>query len=217
MKIKVNGIQLNYEKIGMGKPLILLHGNGEDHHIFDELALTLKDKFTLYLVDSRNHGLSSITRSFHYEEMAEDVHAMTVQLKLSEVSIFGFSDGGIIGLILASKYPDSYEKMIIAGANLNPTGLKKTVLNSMKEEYEIEKNPYLKLMLEEPNISNSDLDRIIIPVLVLAGEKDVVHRNHTYNIHRALKKSKLLILKQRLHGDYVVHSIELEMIIKDFI
>lgn len=34
MKIKVNGIALSYEKMGQGTPLILLHGNGEDHRIF---------------------------------------------------------------------------------------------------------------------------------------------------------------------------------------
>ena len=38
MNIKVNGITLEYSKEGTGEPLILLHGNGEDHHIFDKLA-----------------------------------------------------------------------------------------------------------------------------------------------------------------------------------
>jgi pimeloyl-ACP methyl ester carboxylesterase len=41
---------------GEGPPLILLHGSGEDHHIFDKLSLKLENHFTLYLVNSRNHG-----------------------------------------------------------------------------------------------------------------------------------------------------------------
>ena len=36
MFIHVNGVRLFYEKQGTGEPLILLHGNEEDHRIFDE-------------------------------------------------------------------------------------------------------------------------------------------------------------------------------------
>lgn len=42
MKILVNGIELFYEISGQGRPLILVHGNGEDHHIFDALVAKLK-------------------------------------------------------------------------------------------------------------------------------------------------------------------------------
>jgi len=38
MTINVNGITLYYEKTGRGEPLILLHGNGEDHTIFDVVS-----------------------------------------------------------------------------------------------------------------------------------------------------------------------------------
>ena len=42
MFIHVNGVRLFYEKQGTGKPLILLHGNEEDHRIFDEAIELLK-------------------------------------------------------------------------------------------------------------------------------------------------------------------------------
>jgi pimeloyl-ACP methyl ester carboxylesterase len=56
MKIIINGIQLNYEVVGHGKPLILLHGNQENHHIFDGIKDKLAEKYELHLIDSRNHG-----------------------------------------------------------------------------------------------------------------------------------------------------------------
>ena len=37
MRIKVNNVELNYQKLGSGHPLILLHGNQEDSSIFDKI------------------------------------------------------------------------------------------------------------------------------------------------------------------------------------
>ena len=46
MFIGVNGIQLFYTKTGQGRPLIMVHGNSEDHTIFDEAIGVLKEHFT---------------------------------------------------------------------------------------------------------------------------------------------------------------------------
>ena len=58
MFITVNGYRLYYEKHGEGRPLILLHGNGQDHTIFDRALPLLEKSFCCYLVDSRGHGQS---------------------------------------------------------------------------------------------------------------------------------------------------------------
>ena len=60
MKILVNGIELFYEISGQGRPLILVHGNGEDHHIFDALVAKLKNHYTCYCIDSRGHGICGV-------------------------------------------------------------------------------------------------------------------------------------------------------------
>lgn len=53
MFINVNNIRLYYEKHGEGNPLILLHGNEENHFIFDEAVEKLKKYYTVYTLDSR--------------------------------------------------------------------------------------------------------------------------------------------------------------------
>ena len=50
MFIHVNGVRLFYEEQGTGKPLILLHGNEEDHRIFDEAIELLKKHYTVYII-----------------------------------------------------------------------------------------------------------------------------------------------------------------------
>ena len=73
MFANVNGIKLYYEKTGEGEPIILIHGNGESHKIFDVAVNVLKTQFTVYAVDSRGHGQSSAIKEIHYDDMAEDI------------------------------------------------------------------------------------------------------------------------------------------------
>ena len=58
MTININGLVIYYEKSGKGEPLILLHGNGEDHTIFENSILILEKQFTVYALDTRGHGQS---------------------------------------------------------------------------------------------------------------------------------------------------------------
>ena len=48
--------EIYYEKIGEGFPIILLHGNGENHHIFDEAVERLSKHYCCVCIDSRYHG-----------------------------------------------------------------------------------------------------------------------------------------------------------------
>ena len=68
MFINVNNIRLYYEKHGEGDPLILLHGNEENHFIFDEAVEKLKKYYTVYTLDSRGHGQSEKVKEYHYQE-----------------------------------------------------------------------------------------------------------------------------------------------------
>ena len=108
MILAVGAVELFYEKQGKGRPLILLHGNGEDHHIFDESVDALAKEWTVYRPDSRGHGQSSPVREFHYQDMAEDIISMIEELQLVRPCLYGFSDGGITGLLIAAQRPVSY-------------------------------------------------------------------------------------------------------------
>ena len=52
MFVQLNSIKMYYKRYGSGRPLILLHGNGEDHTIFREVIKPLSKNFTLYLPDA---------------------------------------------------------------------------------------------------------------------------------------------------------------------
>ena len=216
MKIKVNGITLNHEIIGQGKPLILLHGNQEGYYIFDLLKDLLAKHYEVHLIDSRNHGGSEYTHDFSFETMTEDIKAYIDTLNLSPVYFYGFSDGGIIGLMLASKYPYLISKLMVSGVNANPFGLKKNLMKKINSGYEKNKSPYLKMMMEQPNITDKDLNAIKIPVLLTLGEFDLITKSHTKSILKQLTSGKLHIYQGLDHGSHLNNNQEFIKDLMDF-
>lgn len=217
MIINVNNVKLYYEIYGQGKPIILVHGNSETHEIFDVLIENLKENYKVYALDSRCHGKSQNTNKISYDLMAEDMIEFIKKLNISKPVFYGFSDGGIVGLLIAIKEPKLLSKIIISGANLNPKGMKKSMLLVSKIGYFFTKNKFLKMMIKEPNITIEDLGQIEIPAYILAGQKDVIKEEHTKLIAKNIKNSKLVIIPKENHFSYIVHSEKIYQIIKDFI
>lgn len=217
MNINVNDINLYYEIYGKGTPIILVHGNGETHQIFDVLIDKLKDNYTVYALDSRCHGKSQKTEKISYELMAQDMICFIKKLKINKPIFYGFSDGGIIGLLIAIKEPKLLSKLIVSGANLNPNGISKVILILSKIVYFITRNKLIRMMVKEPNISIKDLEKINIPTYVLAGEKDVIKEAHTRLIAENIKNSTLEIVPKENHSSYIVHSEKIYNIIKKYI
>lgn len=217
MFIKVNGIDLFYEQTGQGNPIILLHGNGESHVIFDVLMNQLKDQYTVYAIDSRDHGQSSKVNQLGYISMMKDVATFIQQLNIQKPILYGFSDGGIIGLLLAIHYPHLLSKLIISGANLTPLGVKLKFNLETVYAYLCTKDKKIKMMLTQPNIKAKQLKKISIPTLVLAGSEDLISKNHTKKIAKHIPNSTLKIVKGEDHGSYIIHSDKLYPIIAPFL
>ena len=217
MYIQLNSQVIYYERTGEGSPIILLHGNGESHQIFDVLSQDLAQDYTVYAMDSRGQGESATPHEYHYADMAEDVVALIHALEIDHPIIYGYSDGGIVGLLVAMKYPNILSKLIISGANHTPKGLTGAPRREIKSHYKKTNDPLYKLMMEEPNINPEALSSITVPVLVLAGEKDIVKSSETKKIASALADATLRILSKETHGSYVVHSEKLAPLIREFI
>lgn len=205
MKIEVNGVELFYEVTGRGAPLILIHGNGEDHTIFDEAIEHLSRHFTCYAIDSRDHGQSTKVPELHYADMARDLCCFLEKLDLRDAAFYGFSDGGIVGL-LAAQQTDRMKTMILSGANLYPHGMTDEIYALIEEDYKATGSTKSLMMLREPNITDWQLKKILLPTLVLAGTDDLIKDEHTRHIAEMLPNSRLHILEGEGHETYIIHS-----------
>jgi len=217
MKINVNGIELFYNKSGQGAPVILLHGNGQDHTIFRVLIKKLSANYTVYAVDSRDHGRSSKVKHLNYMDKMNDVAGFIESLDIKKPVLYGFSDGGIIGLLLAIHHPEVLSRLIISGANTNPDGIKWYSIAFLKVYYFFTRSNKVKLMLTQPDISDVELNTIRTPTLVLAGQHDFIKQEHTVSMAKNIPGSDLKILKGESHAGYVLNSTKIYDIIMSFL
>lgn len=106
-KISVNHVTLAYERMGQGKPLMLIHGFPLDHSIWNETAELLKEDFDVILPDLRGFGQSSsVDSSYTMNDMADDLAGLMDALGVEKVALAGHSMGGYVALACAAKYPE---------------------------------------------------------------------------------------------------------------
>lgn len=205
-----------YDEKGTGRPIVLLHGNGEAHTLFTLLFEALAEDYHVIAPDSPGHGLSAPTLNYSYEPMAREI-ASFLKAKLEEPClIVGFSDGGILSFYLARFIPDLIAGIMPLGANIFPEGLTEEGLREIRENYALTGDPLLRLLLEEPKLTPEDLAKIRIPALVVAGEHDLIAEPHTRLIARSLPNAELLILEGETHASYVAHTDRLAPLIRAF-
>ena len=206
-------IQLHYIEQGQGRPLILLHGNGEDNSYFVYQIDYFSKGYRVIAIDTRGHGKSPRgEKPFTIKQFAEDLHDFMDEKGIPKANILGFSDGGNIALEFALKHPERIEKLILNGANLFPSGVKPLYqwpieigyriakLFSKKSEQALRNTEMLGLMVNEPHIEPSELSRLTMPVLVIAGKKDMIKESHTRLIYKSLPDAQMNIIE----GDHFV-------------
>ena len=129
-------MNLYTKESGTGQPMVLLHGNGEDSSYFVNQMSFFESKYHVIAVDTRGHGRSPRGQgAFTLERFAEDLKEFLDRRGLRRIILLGFSDGGNIALIFALKYPGYVDRLILNGANLNPFGMRLSVLADVAQEY----------------------------------------------------------------------------------
>lgn len=217
MFVDVNGIKMYYEKSGSGKPLVMVHCNSMSHKIFKSAVKILEQHFTVYNVDSRGHGKSTRVKEFHYEDMTEDMYQFISKLNIDKPVFYGFSDGGIIGLMLASKYPGLLSHLIVSGASLNPESTKNFPRAFFKLGYFLVRTDKMQLMLREPDITDEMLRKICIPTYVTCGTRDLIKQEHSDHIAEVIPKARLKVFYGESHSSYIAYSKKIAYYILDML
>ena len=114
MKIKANGIEINYEIEGSGPWLAMSHSLACDLHMWDPQMPVLK-RFKVLRFDTRGHGQTGAPAGdYTLEQMADDVKGLLDGLGIGQTHWAGLSMGGMIGQAFALKYPGVFQSMVLA-------------------------------------------------------------------------------------------------------
>ena len=205
MEVRISDCRLHYEEAGSGEPLVLLHGNGEDCGYFARQMDYFSTKYRVIALDTRGHGKSERgSAPFTIAQFAEDLLAFLDEQGLKRVNLLGFSDGGNIALTFALRHPERVRRLVLNGANLTPRGVKAWVQLPIVLGYQIAsrlKSPkartnaeMLGLMVHEPQIPPSELAGLMMPVLVIAGTRDMIREDHTRLMAREIPGARLALI-----------------------
>lgn len=106
-------MKLHSEILGNGHPLIILHGlygSGENWLTHGKL---LSDRYTVHLVDQRNHGKSPHSAEHHYTAMEGDLLEYMDAMQIERAVIMGHSMGGKTALFFALAHPERVSALIV--------------------------------------------------------------------------------------------------------
>jgi pimeloyl-ACP methyl ester carboxylesterase len=216
------------EQTGTGRALVLLHGNGETHHVFDRMVPLLAPRHRLVALDSRGGGGSPRGDGpLTIARMADDVDEALEALGLRGVDLLGFSDGGNIALELTLRHPGRIGRLVVVGANLFPDGLRAASLvptRLIHRAVRLTAHPRaqayaerLALMTEDPHIEPADLARVDVPTLVVVGRRDVVRPGHSLLIATSLANARLTMVERAGHMLPVTHPRPLTRLVEGFL
>lgn len=218
--ISVNGIDLHYVTYGEGSPVLLIHGGlGSSDWWWNQIAV-LQKSHQVIAFDSRGNGRSTRTsEAFSYELLMSDTLLLLEHLQIESTFVVGWSDGAIIGLLLAAHHPDKVKGVFAFGVNTSLSGLKKgfehspTFLAAFKRaehEYKkISKTPdefalfvqqISVLWANDPDLSDDMLKAIAVPVTIAIGMHDEgILLSHTRHIVALIPNAKLVIFQNASH------------------
>jgi pimeloyl-ACP methyl ester carboxylesterase len=229
--VNIRGCNIYYEIYGKGEPLLIIHGNGGSIKDFSNQIPFFSPKYQVILADSRAQGKSNDDQdSLSYEMMADDFALLLDHLKIDSANVIGWSDGGINGLLLASRHPKKVKKLAVTGANLIPDAeiaidpwvvqdVKKAMdsLSVLPQSLQVKRSLKLqKLLYFQPHISHEELAKIQCPTLVIGGDNDVILPKHTLEIAENIRQSYLWILPNSGHSTPIFYKDIFNHTVQDF-
>ena len=124
MKIKANGIDINYQIDGPeGAPWIIFSNSlATTTAMWDEQAAALKDRFRVLRYDQRGHGGTEVPAGrYAFATLLADAIGLMDALAIKKASFGGLSMGGATAMGLAQHHPDRFERIIVCDSPCQST------------------------------------------------------------------------------------------------
>ncbi len=219
-RVEINGHPTWVEQRGEGgETILLLHGGMSNSDVLlDALSAPLVERHRLVAFDRRGHGFTADTDApFHYDDMAAETIGV-LETVGGPAHIVGWSDGGIVGLLVALKRPDLVNRLVLIGVNFHHEGFlpldldpNSPVAAMMMQSY-AERSPdgeahfgdvfekFMTMITTEPTLTVDDLATVTTPTLVMVGDDDLIALSHTCALYESLPAGQLCVVARASHG-----------------
>jgi pimeloyl-ACP methyl ester carboxylesterase len=218
--VDLDGVNTWFEVEGGGDPLVLLHGGMSDGTAWGMQVPAFAAAHQVFNPDRRGHGKTpDVEGPLHYDDMASDTVAFLETVVGGAAHLVGWSDGGIVALLVSLRRPDLVQRQVVIGANFHHEGLLDAFhlgddpdaddVAMFKGLYEANavdpaKWPVFfgkseRMWREEPTMTVDDIRRIDAPTLVMAGDDDCIEYDHTIALFEALPAGQLAVVPGTSH------------------
>lgn len=222
-----DGTEIEYGIYGdlNAEPIVLLPCNGGEMHNLDSSVLPeLACHFKVITVSPRGTGASGRGNcELTFEREAQDLACMLDEMNIEKAHFFGYSDGGNLAIVFAVNYPDRVLSLVPVGANISPWGtkinsqipiitkyIKYAVEAWITKDPEIElKRDIQKMMVTEPSLKFSDLEKITAPTLNIYADDDMMYPWHSQRITKSIPGATELRVADSGHSDILEFRDEL--------
>jgi pimeloyl-ACP methyl ester carboxylesterase len=239
--IDIGDVHTWYDEQGEGDPLVLLHGGLVSNETWGAQIPEFAARYRVLAPERRGHGRTPhVDGPLSYDDMAADTIGFIEKVAGGPAHIVGWSDGGIIGLLVAISRPDLVRKLVAIGANYDTAGVSQEVQDAMFASHDADEMAMLRQMHEavapggpdswkvlfdkftimaktQPHITPEELGRISAPTLVLTGDDDLMTLEHTATLFRAIPGAQLAVVPGASHAVAMEKPDEVNRIVLDFL
>jgi pimeloyl-ACP methyl ester carboxylesterase len=223
----VRGTPIYHEIHGAGEPVLLLHGGFCSIEMMRPQLDALAPDFAVYAPERPGHGRSPDRPGpISYAESVADTIAYLDEVGLADAHIVGFSDGAIIGLLIALQHPRRIRSLVAISGNLDPSGFVEFGDDDEKDEGDSDVAPepdrtrqlynelspdgaehadivlekLMRLWTTEPAIDAAELSGVTVPTMIMAGDRDVIRLEHSALMATSIAGAQLCIVPDAGHG-----------------
>ncbi|WP_411074709.1 alpha/beta fold hydrolase [Streptomyces sp. cmx-4-7] len=218
------GVRTWYETEGEGDPLVLLHGGFCTNGTWGAQRPDLAGEYRLFLPERRAHGHTpDVPGPLSYQDMADDTVAFLERVVGGPAHLVGWSDGGVVALLVAAARPDLVRGVVAIGANFRPGPecfVDPSMLDAMtpdSPDMEFFREMYaavtpdgadhwpvvaakvIDMWRTQPVLTPEDLGRVRAPTLVVVGDDDMMTLEHTAALYRAIPGALLAVVPGASH------------------
>lgn len=217
--IDVAGLATWHEIVGEGDPLVLLHGAfaGASSWFAQTPALAAAG-FEVYVPERRGHvHTRDVEGPLTYSVMADDTIAYLETAVGRRAHLVGWSDGAVVGLLVAQRRPELVDRLVLIGQYYNSGGkvaggladegleLDGDAISFLRTEYDqvspdgpdhfpVVYAKLLQMIRTEPELDLASFAAVTTPTLVLQGDRDEVTLEHSAAVTQTLPNARLAVL-----------------------
>ena len=217
-----------------GEPLVILHGGlSHSEKVKKYLLPAVKRSFKVFAYDRTAHGRTANQKgSIYFNFQAKELIAFLEDVVKEPAHLIGVSDGAVIAFLTAISHPELVRSVVSIGGNTSATQIRlKFAKPDVSPEAQAEHDRLspdaptelikkvttaFKVWKSEPNIVPAKLAKIKCPVLILAGDDDVISAKESEKIYQVIPNARLAIVPGASHAVIKEKTELVQALLKDF-